>query len=401
MASPADTAPLAGVRVLDVSRYIAGPYCGQLLAYLGAEVIKVEPPGAGDPMRTLSKYEAGGYSAHFAAGNASKESVAIDLRSEAGRALFLDLAKQCDVVIENFRPGIMEKMGLAPAKLVEANPRLIVVSVTGFGQNGPWRDWAAYDLIAQAVGGGLSLTGRPGEKPVKMGVPIGDVGASVFAAISVLAALYRRERTRTGDTIDISMMDVQLSLLNYHAHYYWISGISPEPEGDGHPNITPYQSYATQTRPFVVAVYGDRFWAPFCRAIERTELTDDTRFATNVLRMVHKEELEAILSAHFLTKDRTYWLGRLTEEGVPNAPLNSVGEALDNEQARFRNMAHSVRSGTGDTIQVLGSPMKFSGYDHVPAAPPLCGEHTEQVLKDVLGLDAGEIARLRQEGVVS
>lgn len=396
-----DTAPLAGVRVLDMSRYIAGPYCGQLLAYLGAEVIKVEPPGKGDPMRTLSKYEAGGYSAHFAAGNASKASVAIDLRSEAGRALFLDLVKHSDVVIENFRPGIMEKMGLAPTRLREINPRLIVVSVTGFGQDGPWRDWAAYDLIAQAVGGGLSLTGRPGEKPVKMGVPIGDVGASIYAALSVCAALYRREHTQAGDAIDISMMDVQISLLNYHAHYYWISGKSPEPEGDGHANITPYQSYASLTRPFVVAVYGDRFWAPFCRAIERPDLIDDARFATNTLRMARKGELEEILAEHFLTKRRAYWLDRLASEGVPNAPLNSVGEALDNEHAAFRKMTREVHSGTGNSLNVIGSPMKFADYEHTPKAPPLCGEHTQHILQDILGLDQAEIDKLRNDGVVA
>jgi crotonobetainyl-CoA:carnitine CoA-transferase CaiB-like acyl-CoA transferase len=396
-----DTAPLAGVRVLDISKYIAGPYCGQLLAYLGAEVIKIEDPVKGDPMRSLSKYDQGGYSAHFAAGNASKQSVGIDLRTDAGRALLIDMVKKSDVLIENFRPGTMEKMGLPLSTLVEANPALIVVSITGFGQSGPWRDWAAYDLVAQAAGGCMSLTGRPGEKPVKIGVPVGDVGASIYAALAVCAALYRRTHSRAGDVIDVAMMDVQLSLLNYNAHYYWISGESPAPEGDGHPNITPYQSYATRTEPIVVAVYGDRFWPPFCHAIERPDLIDHPDFATNTARMGHRNALEALLSDHFLTRDRNYWLSRLTAEGVPSAPLNSVGEAVDSPQAAARNMVRHARSGNGESLKVMGSPLKFSRYDHAPKAPPLLGEHTREVLSRLLGLDGATIGNLQKEGIVA
>lgn len=392
--------PLCGVRVLDVSRYIAGPYAGQLLGYLGAEVIKVEEPGGGDPMRHLSKHSVDGMAAHFIAGNASKKSITIDLRADAGRALFLDLARRVDVVLENFRPGVMEKMGLGPEALRAANPRLIVASVTGFGQDGPWRDWAAYDLIAQAVGGGMSLTGWPGEKPVKMGVPIGDIGAGVFAALAITAALLRRAENGEGEHIDVSMMDVQLSLLNYHAHYYWLSGQSPEPEGDAHPNITPYQSFDTKTRPLVVAVYGDKFWKGFCEALERPDLVAHPLFATNARRMQNKPALVAALEQHLLTQERGYWVERLVDHGVPVGPLNNVGEALESEQAVARGMTHEAALPSGEMVKLIGSPMRFARWRTKPGAPPVLGQHTDAVLRDILGLDAGAIAALRAAGTV-
>ncbi len=252
--------PLAGLKVLDISRFMSGPFAGQILAHLGADVVKVEEPQQGDPMRHLSEHAAELGSGHFLAGNASKRSVTLNLRKEEGKQAFLRLVDNTDVVIENLRPGVMDRLGLSHAMLMAHNPELVIASLSGFGQTGPWRDWVAYDLVAQAAGGAMSLTGWPGERPVKMGVPIGDVGASLYLVIGLLAALRRRDREGRGEVVDVGMMDVQLALLNYHAHSYWLSGEDPQPEGDGHPNIVPYQGFETKTRPIVVAVYGD----PFC-----------------------------------------------------------------------------------------------------------------------------------------
>jgi crotonobetainyl-CoA:carnitine CoA-transferase CaiB-like acyl-CoA transferase len=391
---------LAGLRVLDISRFIAGPYAGQVLGHLGADVVKVEEPGEGDPMRHLSKYSAADGSAHFLSGNASKRSVTLNLRSADGKAAFSRLLASCDVLIENFRPGVMERLGLGSESLLQAHPRLIIASVTGFGQTGPWKNWAAYDLIAQAVGGGMSLTGWPGESAAKMGVPIGDVGASLFGVIGILAALHRRERSGRGEFIDISMMDVQLSLLNYHAHYFWLSGVEPQPEGDAHPNVVPYQTFQTEDRPLVAAVYGDPFWPGFCRALALEELTEDARFATNRLRHANKAQLLEILVTRFATRAREYWLARLIANGVPAGPLNSVGEAVSSEQARARDMVVQVNGSDAKPLNLLGSPLKFHGCDTRVTAPPQLGAHTAEVLQEWAGFGADEVEALRKTGSI-
>jgi len=391
--------PLAGVRVLDISRFIAGPYGGQLLAFLGAEVIKVEAPD-GDPMRELSKYQQDGFAAHYLSGNASKKSVTLNLKHAEGRRVFLELVAHADVVLENFRPGTMERLNLDYEQLKRVNPKIILGSVTGFGQSGPWKDLPAYDLIAQAAGGGMSLTGRPGEAPVKMGVPIGDLGAGVFIALGIAAALYRRKCSGEGEAIDVSMMDVQLSLLNYHAHYYWMSGESPEPEGDGHPNVVPYQSFRTSTGPMVVAVYGDPFWPGFCDALERPDLLKNVRYATNDLRCKNRSSLIQLLQSHLLGAPRELWLQRLIEHGIPAAPLHTVGEALESPQAIARNMALSVRGHNDKEVTLLGNPIKLRSGTPVPAAPPGLGQHTDDVLCGLLGYTMTDVAKLRQAGVL-
>ena len=392
--------PLAGVRVIDLTRYIAGPYASQLLGYLGAEVIKIEEPGTGDPMRGISRFRQNGLSAHFASGNASKKSVTLRLRSDEGRRIFFEMLTHADVVIENFRPGVLARLGVDYPRLREANPRIIFASITGFGQTGPWKAKAAYDLVAQAAGGGMSLTGWPGKPPVKMGVPIGDLGAGVFAALAVVSALYNRQRTQLGESIDLSMLDVQLSLLNYHAHYFWASGKSPEPEGDGHPNVVPYQSFRTATGAIVVAVYGDAFWPGFCKAIAMVVLVDDARFCSNNLRCENKPALIDILEDKFLTCTSAFWLERLDAEGIPTAPLNDVGEALASPQALARNMVVTVTGPDNQEMKLLGNPIKFASGDTTPQAPPLLGQHTAEVLRELLGYDAGRIEELRQAGVI-
>ncbi|MFC2950573.1 CaiB/BaiF CoA transferase family protein [Marinicaulis aureus] len=400
VSSPAFAGPLQGVRVLDLSRFMAGPYAGQLLGYLGADVIKVEEPGKGDPMRGLSKYGADGMSAHYLGGNACKKSLTLDLRAKKGREVFLDLVRKSDVVLENMRPGVMSRLGLDYETLRDANSKIILASVTGFGQNGPWKDWAAYDLIAQAVGGCMSLTGWPGEKPVKMGVPIGDLGGGVFAALAISAALFRRAQTGEGEAIDISMMDVQMSFVNYHAHFFWLSGEEPQPEGDAHPNVAPYQAFPTATGPLVVAVYGDPFWPGFCAAIEKPELIDDPRFALNRDRVKNRDALVALIEMQLAMQPRDYWMARLVKEKVPAAPLNSVGEAVSSPQAVAREMAFPVKAQDGETMMLLGNPLKFRSGAVRPVMPPLLGQHTKDLLGELLDMAPSEIEQLRKDGVI-
>ncbi|MFA5938956.1 MAG: CaiB/BaiF CoA-transferase family protein [Sinimarinibacterium sp.] len=396
----AQRAPLQGVRVLDMTCFMAGPYATQLLGYLGAEIVKVERPGSGDPMRGLSLYRQNGMSAHFAAGNACKKSITLNLAHEDGLRTLRCLAGQADVFIENFRPGVMKRLGVDLEQLRLENPRLVVASIAGFGQTGPWKDWAAYDLIAQAVGGGMSLTGRPGEPPVRCGPVIGDLAAGVYAAVAIASALFARSVTGQGDAIDISMMDCQLSLLNYQAHFAWISGRSPQPEGDAHANIVPYQSFETQTSRLVVAVYGDPFWPGFCDAIKMSTLENDERFKTNTLRLQNRKDLVPLLVEQFKTRPREYWLQRLIDRGVPAAPLNDVIDALNNPQTEARHMAVQATGPDGAPMMLLGNPMKFASFDAAPSAPPLAGQHTAEVLREWLSMADADIQRLAAAGAI-
>ncbi|MFQ5519785.1 MAG: CaiB/BaiF CoA transferase family protein [Candidatus Methylomirabilia bacterium] len=392
--------PLTGVRVLDLTRYMAGPYGTMILGYLGAEVIKVEEPETGDPMRHVSLYFQDGLSAHFVSGNASKKSLTLNLRHSQGRRVFLQLVSKTDVVLENFRPGTMAKLGLDYESLKAVNPRIILGSVSGFGQTGPWHHLPSFDLVAQAVGGGMSLTGETGRPPVKMGIPIGDLAAGVFAAVGVLGALFRRQMTGQGEWVDVSMMDVQLSLLNYLAHYHWASGQIPTPEGAGHPNVVPYEIFGTPTGYLAVAVYGEQFWAGFCRALELPELIEDPLFATNDLRCQHREILIPILQERIASRPRESWMTRLAEEGVPAGPVHRVDEALASPQARARQMVVEVKGPSGSPLKLLGTPLKFQSAGQEIGPPPTLGQHTEEVLRDLLGYGEERIGALRREGVI-
>ena len=395
-----DVPPLAGVRVLDLTRYLAGPHGAQLLAQLGAEVIKVEPPEGGDAMRSVSLHFQGGLSAHFASGNASKKSVTLDLRRAEGRRVFLTMVAKADIVLENYRPGTLARLGLDHATLAEANPRIVLGSISGFGQTGPWRDRASFDLVAQAVGGGMSVTGEPGEPPVKMGLPVGDLVAGVFAALGVVAALFRARASGRGEAVDVSMMDVQLSLLSYLAHYWWASGRPPGPEGSGHPNVVPYRIFGTPTGYLAVAVYGEHFWPGFCRALETPELIADPRFTTNELRCAHRDALERLLTERLASRPREAWLARLAGEGVPAGPVHRIDEALASPQAVAREMVRHVDGPNGEELALLGCPIRFSSSGWVPSAPPGLGQHTEEVLGALCGYDEAQLAELRRARVI-
>lgn len=394
---------LSGVKILDLTRIISGPYGTMLLAFLGAEVIKIEEPLEGDQARKTTLYYHDGLSAVFVAGNVGKKSVTLNLKTERGRSLFLRLVEKADVVIDNFRPGTMDRLGLGYENLKAVNPRIIACSVSGYGAWGPLKDAPAFDLTAQAMAGPMSITGEPGHPPVKMGVPIGDLAAGMAGAFGVAAALYRREKTGQGEQIDVAMFDVQLSLLHYHAQYYLASGEIPEPVGSAHPNVVPYQAFETREGYLVVALWGvDYLWPVFCEAIERPDLAQDDRLATNEKRVKHREFLIPILEEVFQGRTAAEWMAILDECKIPAAPVHNVGQVLALPQVEARHMLLNLtHPATGTPLPALGNPVKMGGErEEALLPPPLLGQHSEEVLKGWLGLGDGEIADLTRERVI-
>ena len=393
----------AGVRVLDLSRMLAGPYGSMLLADMGAEVIKIEDPDGGDPMRVMGPpFLADGESAYFLAINRSKKSVALDLTRDAGREVFYDLVRRADVVWENFRPGVMERLGCAYSKLWSLNQRVILCSISAYGQEGPYRDWPAFDLALQAMGGAMSITGEPGRAPVRMGLPMGDLTGGIFGAFAVAGALFRRERTGEGAHLDLSLLDCQVSLLTYIAQYFWTNGRVPRPLGSGHASVVPYQALATRDGHLVVAVFAEKFWSGFCRVVEHPEWERDLRFGTNRDRVANRGVLVPLIEAAFRRRTTDDWLARLGAEGVPGAPIRSVDRVLADPQVRQRGMVLETAHPVHGKLPALGTPVKVDGAMGLETAPPpTLGEHTEAVLGGVLEYSAARIAELRAAGVVA
>jgi crotonobetainyl-CoA:carnitine CoA-transferase CaiB-like acyl-CoA transferase len=392
-----------GVRVLDLSRMLAGPYGSMLLADMGAEVIKIEEPDGGDPMRVMGPpFLSDGGSAYFLAINRNKKSLALDLTASAGREVFLELARGADVVWENFRPGIMERLGCSPATLRAVNPQLIVCSISAYGHDGPYRDWPAFDLALQAMGGAMSLTGERGGRPVRMGLPMGDLAGGMFGAFAVAGALFRRARTGEGACLDLSLLDCQVSLLTYIAQYFWTDGRVPGPLGSAHASVAPYGALQTRDGSLIVAVFAEKFWAAFCRAAEHPEWERDPRFATNRDRVAHRAELMALVEEVFAVRTTEEWLKRLQAEDVPSAPILGVDRVLADPQVRHRQMVTDlVHPGLG-RVPTLGTPIKVDGaLALTPAPPPRLGEHSDGVLRDLLGYSVERVAALRAAGVVA
>ena len=395
--------PLSGVKILDLTRIISGPYGTMLLAFLGAEVIKIEEPLEGDQARKTTLYYQDGLSAAFIAGNVGKKSVTLNLKTERGRSLFLRLVEQSDVVIDNFRPGTLDRLGLGYETLTAVNPRIIACSISGYGAWGPLKDAPAFDLTVQAMAGPMSITGEPGQPPVKIGVPIGDLAAGMAAALGVAAALYRRESTGRGERIDVSMFDVQVSLLHYHAQYYLASGDIPHPVGSAHPNVVPYQAFKTRDGYLVVALWGvDYLWPVFCECIGRPDLVQDHHFETNTNRVKHRELLIPILEEIFQRQPTPDWMAIFEQHRIPAAPVHTIDEVLALPQVAARQMLLKLtHPATGTPLPVLGNPVKLGGdraEEVLP--PPLLGQHTEEVLTGWLGLSEAEVLALRQEKVI-
>jgi len=394
---------LGGVRILDLSRMLAGPYGSMLLADLGAEVIKIEEPRGGDPMRAMGPPFLGPdrESAYFLSINRNKKSVALDLETSEGREVFHDLCRVSDVVWENFRPGVMARLGCAPETLRQLNPRLVVCSISAFGQEGPYREWPAFDLALQAMGGAMSLTGEAGRPPARMGLPMGDLAGGMFGALAVASALFRRTQTGEGTHFDLSLLDCQVSLLTYVAQYFWADSRVPGRVGSGHASVVPYQAFPTRDGHVVVAVFAEKFWTAFCRAIERPELAADSRFDSNPKRVERREELVPLLEAIFLRWSTTEWLARLQREGVPAAPINTVDRVVADPQVLLREMVVDLEHPTLGTLNTLGTPVKAAGAPAFhPLAPPALGEHTEPILRDLLGYAPERIDVLRRQRVI-
>jgi formyl-CoA transferase len=393
--------PLAHVRVLDLSRVLAGPYCAMVLGDLGAEVIKVERPGSGDDTRHWGPPFAGGESAYYLCCNRNKKSVTINLKSDRGRDYLRGLAANSDVLIENFLPGTLAEAGLGYEALRALNPRLIFCSITGFGQDGPYRDVPGYDVLIQAMAGVMSITGEPDGTPMKVGVAISDITAGLFAANAIMAALLARERGGEGERIDISLFDSTLAWLANVGSAYLVTGQVPRRYGNAHATIEPYQAFATRDGHIIVAVGNDGQWQRFCAAVERPDLAADDRFRTNPLRVRHRAVLIPMIEAVLAARPTSEWLPRLARAEVPSGPVNTLDDAFADPQVQARRMLIDVPHPTIGALRMVGSPIKLATNDGGAAsAPPLLGQHTAEVLQGVLGLSAADIDAARAAGAI-
>ena len=392
-----------GVRVLDLSRMLAGPYGSMLLADQGAEVIKIEEPDGGDPMRVMGPpFLPDGESAYFLAINRNKKSLALDLTTDAGRRVFHDLVAHADVVWENFRPGVMARLGCDYPALAALNPGLVMCSISAYGQDGPYRDWPAFDLALQAMGGAMSLTGEKGRDPVRMGLPMGDLAGGMFGAFAVAGALFRRARTGQGAHVDLSLLDCQVSLLSYLAQYFWADGTVPGPLGSAHASVVPYQALATRDGHLIVAIFAEKFWAGFCRAVERPQWASDPRFRTNRERVAHRDTLMPLVERRFTERTTEDWLARLRADGVPAAPIQTVDRVLSDPQVRHRRMVVEVAHAEHGALPTLGTPIKVDGaLDLAVTAAPGLGQHTDEILTELLKYSGECVAALRQQGVIT
>jgi crotonobetainyl-CoA:carnitine CoA-transferase CaiB-like acyl-CoA transferase len=393
--------PLDGLRIVDLTRVLAGPFCTQILADLGAEVIKVERVGKGDDSR-YSGPKLAGESTHFMTVNRNKRSVTLDLKSDAGREVLLDLIERSDALVENFRPGVRDRLGLDYATLSARNPRIIVCSISGFGMTGPLRDRPSFDAIAQAMTGAMSVTGEDGMPPVRLGAPMGDLGGGVYGAIAILAALHAGRISGRGAEIDISLYDCMMGLMHYYFTDFTVTGEEPPRAGSGNPNIFPYGAFETSDGHIVIAAFQTRFWHRLCGALGLTALIDDERFCTNDERVANRVELRALLESVLCTQPRAHWQEVLDEVDVPNAPIKSVGEVATAPHTAVRNMVETFEHPAAGTVAVTGRPIKYVDRPLPGLRPsPLLGEHSEEVLRDVLGYDSDQIDALVDAGVTS
>jgi crotonobetainyl-CoA:carnitine CoA-transferase CaiB-like acyl-CoA transferase len=401
-------APLTGIRVLDLTRVLAGPWCTQNLADLGAEVIKIERPGAGDDTRAWGppylKDEAGNdttEAAYYLSANRNKLSVALDIASPRGAELVRELALQSDILVENFKVGGLSKYGLDYESLKELNPRLIYCSITGFGQTGPYASRPGYDFMIQGMGGLMSITGErddlPGGGPQKAGVAVTDLMTGMYSTVGILAALHERSRSGVGQHIDMALLDCQVSMLANQNLNYMTSGVAPKRAGNAHQNLVPYQVFAASDGHLIVAVGNDSQFRNYCGAIGLPELSADPRFATNPQRVKNRAELVPLLAERMATGARDHWLAALEGVGVPAGPINTLDQVYEDPQVLARGMKREMPHPTAGTVPIASSPLKFSDSPvEYRRPPPMLGEHTEQVLSEKLGLSAEEILALAQ-----
>ncbi len=392
---------LEGVRVLDLSRALAGPYCTMMLGDYGADVLKIEMPGTGDDTRHWAPPFIGEESAYYLSINRNKRSMTLNLKHSKGREILLEMAKGADVVLENFTPGVVSRLGIDYEAVKALNPPVVYCSISGFGQTGPYRTRSAYDQIMQGIGGIMSLTGETDGQPVKMGVALTDIGAGMLAAFAIMSALFYRERNGTGQYIDISMLDLQVSWLSYQAGSYFATGRPPGRVGTAHPTQVPYQLFKGQDGKAVnVAVGSERLWERFCKATKREDLMNRPEYATNSQRVKNRDTLVPLLQEEFFKKPAAYWIEVLEREGVPCGPLNNVADVFANPQIKAREMLVEVAHPTLGKVSQTGIPIKFSDTKgSIERHPPLLGEHTREVLSE-MGFSQQEIERLKEEEVI-
>ncbi len=403
---------LAGLRVLDLSRVLAGPWAGQLMADLGADVVKVERPGAGDDTRAWGPPwlddgagSATSESAYYLSANRNKRSVTIDMSQPDGQQLVRQLAAKADILIENFKVGGLSQYGLDYASLKELNPRLIYCSITGFGQTGPYASRAGYDFLIQGMGGLMSLTGRPdgaeGEGPLKVGVALTDVMTGLYASVAVLAAVAHRERTGEGQYIDLALLDVQIACLANQASNYLVGGVVPGRMGNAHPNIVPYQDFPTADGYMIIAVGNDGQFSSLCRTLGHPEWALDERFATNPQRVKHRAELIALIHRASVTRSTSEWIAAMEAAGVPCGPINTLDKVFADPQVQARGVRIEMPHELSGTVPLVANPIRMSGSPvQYQRPPPTLGQHTGEVLDAWLGIGEPELAELRQKQIV-
>ncbi|MBP2028353.1 CoA:oxalate CoA-transferase [Acetoanaerobium pronyense] len=390
---------LEGIKVLDLTRVLAGPYATMVMADMGAEVIKIETPKIGDDSRHFGPY-INHESAYFMSLNRNKKSMTLNLKKEKAKELFLEMVKHADVIVENYRPGTMEKLGLGYEELKKINPRIIYAAASGFGHSGPYSKRAAYDAVVQAMGGIMSITGEVGGVPTRVGPSIGDITAGLFSAIGILAALNYRNETGIGQKVDVAMLDCQVAILENAIARYVVTGEVPKPAGNRHTSITPFEPFETLDGEIMIAAGNDVLFQKMCNVMNQNSWLEDERFMTNPSRTKHADELKELIEEVTKTKNTEQWQNILDEAGVPNGPINTIDKVLEDPQVKAREMIVEVDHPVAGHLKMAGVPIKMSETQGKVVNPaPLLGEHTHEVIKELLGYSDEEIKLLEEEGI--
>lgn len=394
--------PLSDVKVLDFTRVLAGPFCSMILGDLGAEVIKVENPPSGDVTRSLGTPYLAGECGYFMSVNRNKKSIVVDLKVPQGREIIYRLAERCDVVVENFRPGVTKRLGIDYETLNRLNSKIIYCSISTYGETGPYSQSPGYDITVQALSGAMSITAEPDGKPVKMGSPVGDVGGAFYGAIGILAALHERKRSGRGRKLDVALLDANVAMLSYFAVPFFLDGVTYlDPLGTSHPNWVPYRMYRAKDCYVVVALIGDKFWAPFCRAMGLDELINDPRYDTNLKRVARRAEVDVILEEVLAKWNGDELIDHFNKNGIPGAKVKTLDQAFSDPQVLARQMVAVVEHPRCGPVKVLGNPIKMpqDGASKF-SPPPLLGQHTKELLTHLLGYSESEVDTLAEKEIV-